>query len=207
MDRECHRCGQDLSGVADAFCFACGSPLDEEESLPKAPEPAYVDSSAHLLPDQLGELIAEFKNETAQPSLVTGIAICSAGVLALAAQKLLDLHVLLTVGSISWILMGLIPIAVGLSLKSNRLQICSEGVVQLIAGRSQCCRWSDVREILVEKQYTYASGICSDVRFHCRLLRNDGTTMNVHAVTITPRILKLLHDRWEMASGRRTDRA
>jgi hypothetical protein len=181
--------------VTDAFCFACGSCLDEEEYFPMNPVSAHVDSSPQVRPDQLGELIAEFKNESAQGILVSGIVICSVGVATLAAQMLLHLHVLLMVGSITWILLGLIPISMGISQKSNRLRIYSDGLEQFIEGRSQCCRWSDVREILVHKQYTYASGICSEVRFHCKLLRNDGTIMSVHAVTITPQILKILHDR------------
>jgi hypothetical protein len=150
--------------------------------------------------DPLGELIAEFKEETAGVPLTIGHMLATVGALLLGAQLLIDLHEFLIALGVLWIVMGLVLVAVGRSLKKNCLLVHAEGLVQFKGGEPRPSRWKDVQEILVEERRRYASGVCYSVDYLCNLRQHDGTVTKVDAVTITPRILKIIQERWEMST-------
>jgi hypothetical protein len=141
------------------------------------------------LPDAsepLGELIEEFKEETAGVPLTIGLVHGALGVLLVAARLLIDLHEFLVVLGFIWIGLGLLLSALGNSLKKNRLLVHADGLVQLKGGEAQDSLWKDVQNILVEQRRHYASGLCHSVHYYCSLQRNDGTVTKV-----TPSRLRL----------------
>jgi hypothetical protein len=149
----------------------------------------------------LGELIGEFKEETAGVPLTIGRVLGALGVLILTAQLLFDVHEFLVVLGVFWIVMGLLLSALGSSLKKNRLLVHADGLVQFKGAEAQDSLWKDVQKILVEERRHYTSGLCHSVHYYCSLERNDGTVTKVDAVTITPRILLLIQERWAMSTG------
>ena len=151
--------------------------------------------------ESLSELIAEFKEETATVPLSAGLALAAAGLLLLAVQLLINLHEFLLILGILWIVLGLIFVAVGTSLKKNRLLIYAEGLVQLKRGEAQPSLWKDVQKVLVEERRHYASGVCHSVNYQCKLQHNDETVTKVDVITITPRILQIIQERWEMSTA------
>jgi hypothetical protein len=52
----------------------------------------------------------------------------------------------------------------------------------------------------VEERRQYASGLCHGVQYDCILQGKDGTVTRVDAVTMTPRILQLLRENWQMSA-------
>ena len=150
--------------------------------------------------EELGPLIAEFKEETAGVPRAVGLALGSAGVLLLTAKMLFDLHPFFAVLGIFWIGLGFLMAGLARGLKKNRLLVYAEGLLQIKKDDAQACLWRDVQNILVSERREYASGLGYAVHYDCSLQHHDGAATNVDAVTMKPHILGLIRERWQMST-------
>jgi hypothetical protein len=73
------------------------------------------------------------------------------------------------------ILMGTVSFAVGKFRQKKRLLIYEHGIAQTKWGKADAILWRDIRQVRLERETHYGSGLAYKVRYHYSLQRGDGT--------------------------------
>jgi hypothetical protein len=146
---------------------------------------------------ELGTLVAEFRDYRASVSVAVGYCIGAIGAVLLVGSLFalppkalfnkndIDLAIYL-------VLAGAVLVAVGKLFQRKRLAIYEQGITQTRWGKADSLLWRDVRQVRVEREARYGSGLAYRVRYCCRLERGDGTWLALDAVPITAEVMKAL---------------
>jgi hypothetical protein len=146
---------------------------------------------------ELGTLIAEFRDFRAGISATMGYAFGALGTVLLAGSMLaLPPRFLFNKNDIELavylMIVGALLFAVGKFFQKKRVAIYHNGITQTKWGKVDSVLWRDVRQIFVERETRYGSGLAYRVRYHCSLERSDGTSLALNAIPITSEVMKML---------------
>jgi hypothetical protein len=147
--------------------------------------------------EMLGTPIAEYRDEIVALDVLVGFIFFAGCGLVLAACLVADRHFIMY-SLIGLVLFGALVVGVTKSVSRNRLLIYPEGLVQITRGQMEKCLWKDLRTIEIREEQIYSSGLAFATHRHCVLRRRDGSEMKVHAVKITPAVLKTIKEACRM---------
>jgi hypothetical protein len=151
---------------------------------------------------ELGKLIAEFRDFRAGIPKAMGYTFGALGIVLLAGSMLsLPPKFLFNNSDIELafylIIAGAVFLVVGKFLQNKRLAIYQDGIAQINWGKVDSLLWRDVRQIRLEHETRYRSGLACRVLYHCSLQRSDGTWLALNAIPVTSRVMKVLRERLE----------
>jgi hypothetical protein len=72
-------------------------------------------------------------------------------------------------------ILGVVFFAIGKFWKRKRLVFYEHGIMQRKWGSVDCILWRDIRQMDLERETSYGSGLAYKVRYHCSLQLGDGT--------------------------------
>jgi hypothetical protein len=146
---------------------------------------------------ELGKLIAEFRDFRAGIPTAMGYTFGALGIVLLAGSMLsLPPKFLFNNSDIELafylIIAGAVLFAVGKFLQKKRLAIYQDGIAQITWGTVDSLLWRDVRQIRLEPETRYGSGLAYKMLYHCSLQRSDGTWLALNAIPLTSKVMEVL---------------
>jgi hypothetical protein len=82
--------------------------------------------------------------------------------------------------------------AIGKLRQKKRLLIYQGGIVQIKWRKVDAFLWRDLRQMQMDRETRYDSGLASSVRYHCSLQHGDGTWLALNAIRITSEAAKAI---------------
>jgi hypothetical protein len=95
-------------------------------------------------------------------------------------------------GAAFLIVVGIVLFAVGKFIQKKCAAIYQNGITQIKWGEIDFLLWRDVRQIFVERETSYGSGLAYKVRYNCTFQRCNGTWLKLNAIPITAPVIKAL---------------
>jgi hypothetical protein len=138
---------------------------------------------------ELGTLIAEFRDIRAVITTIMGYAFAALGTFLLVYSLF---HEKEAEPAFFFIIIGAVMFGVGRFFQKKRLAVYQNGIIQSKWGKMDSVLWRDVRQMSAERETHYDSGLAYKVRYHCHLERSDGTWLALDAVPITSETMKAL---------------